>query len=76
MAKNTIERKDIPAAERWDLERIYKDTEAWEADFRAAEGELEKVADAEGHLTDSGETLYKYLKDSESLELKLDDLYV
>ena len=37
MAKNTIERKDIPAEERWDLERIYKDTEAWEEDFRAAE---------------------------------------
>ena len=76
MAKNTIERKDIPAEERWDLERIYKDTEAWEEDFRAAETELKKIAEAEGHLTDSGETLYKYLKDSESLELKLDDLYV
>ena len=76
MAKNTIERKDIPAEERWDLERIYKDTEAWEGDFRAAETELKQIAEAEGHLTDSGETLYKYLKDSESLELKLDDLYV
>lgn len=76
MAKPSIERNDIPAEERWDLERIYKDDNAWEADFTAAGEELGKITAAEGHLTESGENLYRYLKDSESLELKLDDLYV
>lgn len=76
MAKKLSERNDIPAAERWDLERIYKDAEAWEVDFRAAAAELEKIPAFEGRLTENAETLYDYLKTMESLELKLDDLYV
>ena len=76
MAKQLTERKDIPASERWDLERIYKNTEGWEEDFRAAAEELKAIPDYEGHLTESADTLLSYLKATESLELKLDDLYV
>ena len=76
MAKKLIERKDIPAEERWDLERIYKDSEAWEADFNAAAEEIKLIPAFENHLTDSADTLLRFLKTTESLELKLDDLYV
>lgn len=76
MAKQLTERKNIPAAERWDLERIYKDTEAWEGDFNAAAEAVTAVSDFRGHLTESATTLLNYLKTTEALELKLDDLYV
>ena len=76
MAKKLTERNDIPVAERWDLERIYQNTEAWEADFNAAAEELKIIPDFAGHLTESADTLLRYIKATESLELKLDDLYV
>ena len=76
MAKQPVERKDVPVAERWDLERIYQTVEAWEADFNAAAEELKAIPGYAGRLTESADTLLGYLKATESLELKLDDLYV
>lgn len=76
MAKQLTERKNIPAAERWDLERIYKNVEAWEGDFNAAAEAVKSIPTFQGHLTESSAKLLDYLKTTEALELKLDDLYV
>lgn len=76
MAEKLKARAEIPVADRWDLEKIYKDTKAWEDDFTAAAAALEQIPSYQGKLTESGETLYGYLAANEALELKLDDLYV
>lgn len=76
MAKKLMERSAIPEAERWNLERIYENTEAWETDFKAAAAEMENIPAFRGRLTETAETLYDFIKLTESAELKLDDLYV
>ena len=76
MAKKLMERSAIPEAERWNLERIYENTEAWETDFKAAAAEMENILAFRGRLTETAETLYDFIKLTESAELKLDDLYV
>ena len=76
MAEKLKARTEIPAQDRWDLEKIYKDSEAWEGDFTAAAAELDRIRAFQGKLGESGETLHAYLRAAESLELKLDDLFV
>jgi oligoendopeptidase F len=76
MAKKLPQRDEIPAAERWDLEKIYPTAEDWEKDFADAREELTAIGGFRGKLTESGETLCRYLEISEALELKLDDLFV
>ncbi len=76
MAKQPTQRADIPEAERWDTEKIYADTAAWENDFSAAKEKLAEVTAFNGHLTENADTLYRYLQLSEALELNLEDLFV
>lgn len=76
MAEKLKVRAEIPAQDRWDLEKIYKDSESWEGDFTAAAAELDRIQAFQGKLGESGETLHAYLQAAESLELKLDDLFV
>ena len=76
MAKQPTQRAEIPEKERWDLEKIYTDTTAWEKDFDAAKEKLSKIAAFNGHLTENADTLYRYLQLSEALELNLEDLFV
>lgn len=76
MAKRPTQRADIPEAERWDTEKIYADTAAWENDFSAAKEKLAEVTAFNGHLTENADTLYRYLQLSEALELNLEDLFV
>ena len=36
MAKETLDRKDIPNEEKWDIESMYKDQTQWDNDFKKA----------------------------------------
>lgn len=76
MAEKAKKRAEIPENDRWDLEKIYEDIDAWEKDFAAAAAQAEEIPTYQGKLTQSAETLYGYLKANETLELALDDLYV
>lgn len=76
MAEKPKKRTEIPESDRWNLEKIYKNDDAWEKDFAAAAAQLEQIPAYQGKLTESGETLYRYLKTKETLELTLDDLFL
>lgn len=76
MAKKLPERTEIPEAEKWNLELIYKTTEEWEADYSAASELLKKIPSYRGRVTESSATLLEWIKLTEEMELKLDDLFV
>lgn len=76
MKKKVLGRKDVPVDLQWDLTKIYRNTEAWEADFQAAAALLEKLRDFRGRLAQSGQMLLAAFKAQEALGLKLDRLYV
>jgi len=76
MALTTIpERKDIPAADRWDLTPLFAHPEAWEADFRAREAELAGYDRFRGRLGESAATLRAALEFDLELSRRLEALY-
>lgn len=76
MTNKLPQRSEIPQKDRWDLELIYKDVDVWEQDFEDAAREMKDIPSFQGRLTESGETLFRFMELTESIELKLDDLYV
>ena len=70
------QRSEIDDKYKWNLEDIYADTVAWQADFdllQSRMGELEKY---KGRLGESAETLYKCLSLQDSLNIILGRLFV
>ena len=55
-------RRDVPLAQRWDLESIFPTDEAWEAAFRAAEARLPELDSFRGRLGESAGTLLAALR--------------
>ena len=76
MSKNNVlERKDIPQELTWNLEKIYSDTAAWEADM-AALTPLQNAFNAfRGSLSQSPQKLQQALQALDALERKLEKLY-
>ena len=70
---NTIrDRQDIPMADKWATEDLYATDAAWEQELGTLGADQEILAGYAGHLADSGETLYAYLKKSEEVNAKSD----
>ncbi|MDS0299975.1 oligoendopeptidase F [Halogeometricum sp. S1BR25-6] len=61
------ERSDIDAEYKWDLESIYASDEDWEAAFEDVQGRIPDLADYEGRVTESPETLLELLELEEEL---------
>ena len=62
MAEQTIKtRADIPEQYKWDLESIYPDATAWEADIEQLDQLLAEAAAYKGKLNQSAETLVTFL---------------
>ena len=57
-----VERSRIPEHLKWDLSRIFPDTEAWEREFAALEADLPRLADHRGRLAASGRALREALE--------------
>ena len=57
-----MERKDIDAKYKWDLSVIYKDEEAFFADYKKAEGMIEDFAKYEKLINASAKGLYELLQ--------------
>ncbi len=57
-----VERSRIPEHLKWDLSRIFPDTEAWEREFAALEADLPRLADHRGRLAESGRALREALE--------------
>jgi oligoendopeptidase F len=56
------ERSEIDKKYLWATEAVYPSDEAWEADFKALEGDIPKLAAFKDKLGESPETLLKFFK--------------
>ena len=66
MTNKLPQRSEIPQKDRWDLELIYKDVDAWEQDFEDAAREMKDIPSFQGRLTESGETLFRFMELTEA----------
>ncbi len=70
------ERTDIPAEYKWDLSSMYASDEAWEADVRRFDQLLAGIAEYQGKLSDSGDTLLEAIRTVETVQQMSENLYV
>ncbi len=54
-------RKDVPAADRWDLSRLSKSDTDWEVDLKAFESMMDRIPAFRGTLALSSDSLYSAL---------------
>lgn len=74
--KTIPQRSDIEDKYKWNLEDIYPTTEAWEKDFSELEQLIPKISTFKGHLSESGKKLLDCLVLNDSLNNKLEGLYI
>ncbi len=74
--KAVPQRSDIADKYKWSLEDIYPTAEDWEKDFSELELLIPKISPFKGHLSESGKKLLDCLTLKDSLDDKLDRLYV
>lgn len=70
------QRSDIEDKYKWNLEDIYPTTEDWEKGFSKLEGLIPQITTFKGHLSESGKKLLDCLALNDSLNNKLENLYV
>ena len=68
-------RKDVPASDKWDLTKLYKSDDDWEADLKKVESLTKDVASYKGKLSSSSETLLAALKAMEKLDSTIEQAY-
>jgi len=60
---------------KWNLQDIYKSEDDWEADYKKAQGLIEKAKEYMGKLASSAELLYNCLETRSELLLTVANLY-
>src|SRR5690625_1061539 len=78
MSKTTKElksREEIPKELTWDLEAIFATDELWEQEFKKLQEDIPGLADYQGKLTESAETLFGLFKLQDELSERLGKLY-
>jgi len=55
-----LERADVPAEQRWNDKSVFASRDAWRAEYDALDGELPKLGEFVGTLSDSPTTLADY----------------
>ncbi|MFY4774354.1 oligoendopeptidase F [Metabacillus sp. RGM 3146] len=68
-------RNEVAAEDTWKLEDIFESDEAWNKEFDEIKNELPKIADYQGKLDESAETLFEALSFQDSLMERLGKLY-
>ena len=63
---NSVENESLS----WDLSDIYADWDAWQSDFDALQGMLEKISTYKGRLSESADTFIEMLQLEEELRTK------
>src|SRR5436309_12004591 len=64
-------RSELPQEERWDIESLFADDAAWEAAYDALSARLPELAQFQGRLGESGETLLAALRLHDDLMAEL-----
>lgn len=76
MKTNTIlDRKDVPAKDKWNLSSLYNSDSEWEQDLKELAPLVEKIVQFKGKLATSSEILLNALKTLEQADLKLETIY-
>jgi oligoendopeptidase F len=70
------QRSDIEAKYKWKLEDIYATDDAWDADYKRAEGMIPKLGSFKGKLGTSGATLLAALKAQDDIGTVAENLLV
>ena len=70
------QRDEIEDKYKWNVEHIYPNIEAWQADYTLVEEALPQFEEFRGHLGDSPTVLLECLKWNDSIQLIVDNLYV
>lgn len=70
MAKELLKRNEVPEEFTWDLTALCPDPAAWEITVKEVQEAAARLAEMEGHLADSAETLLSYLTQLEEMEKK------
>lgn len=73
--KKVKRREEILEADRWGIEKIYKNKEEWEKDFLKLKNEALKLKNFQGKLNDSKELL-NFLKLDEEISRIADKLFI
>ncbi len=63
-------RSEIPVEDTWALEDLYASDALWEQELETLEADRETLATFDGHLEDSGESLYHFLRKMEDTNEK------
>ena len=63
-------RSEIPVEDTWAIEDLYASDELWERELATLEADQQALAAFDGHLEDSGEKLYQFLRKMESTNEK------
>ncbi len=74
MSERILQRKDIPAEDKWAIEDIYPTDEAWEQDFARAKGFAEIVSGYKGKLCTDSAKLLEYLRTDDDMTVVLESL--
>jgi len=69
-------RCDVRSDDKWDLESMYPSIDAWNKDYERVVALIDEVKKYQGHLLDSGEKLYNFLKYSDEVERMIENLIV
>ena len=69
-------RCEVDPADCWRLEDIYGTDEAWEADVRKVEAEMEAFSGFAGTLEDGAEVFLRVLQKQEEMERRVEKVYV
>ena len=64
------DRSEIPAADKWAIEDLYKTDDAWEQELATISQDKEVLAAFAGRLAESGRTLFDYLYYAEMTDVK------
>ena len=68
---NEIRQRDqIPAEDKWAIEDLYATDELWEQELATIADDQATLQAFAGHLSDSAETLWKYLDTMEKVNVK------
>lgn len=72
--KKIPNRSEIPAEDKWAIEDLFVSDEAWEQELTTLEQASATMADYEGLLAESAQTLFEYLQQVEQVDVKADRL--
>lgn len=76
MAKEEKLRTEIDDKYKWDLTKMYKDQESFLGDYNKCLDLINKVKDFKGIITKDAETLYRYIKLEDEIDILFTNLYV